>query len=154
MLPNTQYKFKTGRTPGKLRYKPHTIPVIKPGSLEPPPGLIQGTQAKSKEEWRVALALGKLQIAFEYQYQIFGGYGIRGGQIIDFLAYTVPLITPIYVLGEYWHKTRQSEGELKLLMEQVKMYFNGQANDPVGIWDYDLQTAEQAFQTVRKELRL
>lgn len=154
MLSSQPYKFKTGQRARKIKVKANTPAIMKPNSQEPPVGLIQGQMAMSKEEWRVALGLMKLKVPFDYQYTVFGGYNIRGGQTIDFLAYTVPLLTPIYVLGEYWHGVRQSEGELKLAMEAVKIYFHGQANDPVGLWDYELTTMDQTYLTLRKELRL
>ncbi len=70
---------------------------------------VQGQIPSSKEEYWVALALERLGIAFIYQYSISGGRSVRGGQVIDFLAYTVPLPTPIFVQGEYWHGGTKSD---------------------------------------------
>lgn len=154
MLSNQPYKFKSGQRTRKVITDKKMPTVINPALLEPPVGLLQGQTAGSKEEWRVGLGLMKLKVPFDYQYTVFGGYNIRGGQTIDFLAYTVPLLTPIYVLGEYWHGIRQNEGELKLAMEAVKIYFNGQAQDPIGLWDYDLTTMDQTYLTLRREMRL
>ena len=72
------------------------------------------------------------------------------GQVIDFFAYTVPLPTPIYVQGEYWHRNR---GKDEYKLARAKMYFKGNAADPVELWGMDLQTPEMAYQTVKRELK-
>ena len=112
---------------------------------------VQGQIPSSKEEYWVALALERLGITFIYQYSISGGRSVRGGQIVDFLAYTVPLPTPIFVQGEYWHggtKSATSQFRVAAAMN----YFGGEAQPPVEIWDYEIPDREAAYQVVKRKL--
>lgn len=44
---------------------------------------------------------------FEYQVPRFGGQSVRGGTVIDFVIYTVPHPTALYVDGPYWHPQKK-----------------------------------------------
>ncbi len=136
-----------------MNYK-YRFPVIKPGKLYEPPddlfdqekeedvvGLIQGKYPGSKEEWWVAVALWKLKHSFIYQYQMFGGYGIRGGQIVDFLVVTtVPQSTFIQVFGKYWHSgLLGSEDQFRLAQ------LENEAGEIIVLWGKDLPNADAAY---------
>ena len=112
--------------------------------------LIRGIVADSKEEVNVALALDSLDLAYHYQ-RVVGLRGVRGTQVIDFLVFTVPKATPLFVHGEYWHKGKKAiEDELKmseLAVMMVKIW-----NEPVIIWTEDCQTVDDARATLRKLL--
>ncbi len=63
--------------------------------------IVQGVRVDSINEYNVALALDRLNLDYAFQYY-FGDMGIRGSQTIDFLVYTTPKPTPLFVHGEYW----------------------------------------------------
>jgi hypothetical protein len=115
---------------------------------EEPIGLVQGQIPRSKEEWRVANALWRLQIPFQYQVDFMGGSNVRGGQVIDFLVGTVPLPTPLYVQGSYFHpqKTRAQE---VYNQQKVRRFTRGSYAMPREVWDYELTNMNQAYQTIK-----
>ena len=109
---------------------------------------IQGHVADSLNEINVALALDRLDYEYIFQYQL-GLPGVRGSQVIDFLVFSVPLPTPLFVHGRYWHGTKQkAEDELKFA--EIKSITRNQWADPVIIWEEDSTTVEDAFVTLRK----
>ena len=112
---------------------------------------IQGKMPNSKEEYYVALALYKLGHSFIYQYQVFGGRAIRGGQVLDFLVTTtVPRSTIIQVFGEYWHSGNMgSEDRFKLA--ELEHEFAGQA-DILVLWAKDLPNPDEAYTLLRREI--
>lgn len=113
-------------------------------------GTIQGQTPGSKEEWRVAQALEKMEIRYIYQYEILDRY-VRGGLVIDFLALTVPLSTPIEVYGEYWHRGELRSRDVQRIV-QVDDHFRGQAQPLVVLFGKDLPDQDQADTTVRREI--
>jgi hypothetical protein len=113
---------------------------------------IQGAKA-TDIEWRVAKALDTLDIPYIFQYELFGGHSKRGGVVVDFLAITAPLSTPIWVQGEYWHQSRQKTVD-DYQMAIVAHYNRGQLAEAVVLWGAELQTDEAALSTVRRELRI
>ena len=111
---------------------------------------IQGSDA-TDIEWRVALALEKLKIPYMFQFQLMGGRSTRGGIVLDFLALTDPLSTPIDVRGDYWHQAAQRvDDDLALAI----MMSRGQYAEPVVLYGGELQTEEMAYSAVRRELRV
>ena len=65
-------------------------------------------QAKSINEYNVAIALGKLEIPFIYEFELAGGHWVTGGISIDFVVWN-PLMTPLEVDEAYWHKDDSRE---------------------------------------------
>jgi hypothetical protein len=111
---------------------------------------VHGIKVDSINEKYVALALEKLGLEFAYQYYS-GGAGLRGSQIIDFLVYTDPKPTPLYVHGDYWHGGQYAqETELKESLINSKM--RGTWNMAVVIWEHECETEEQAYNAVRTKL--
>ena len=92
------YKFPTRRRKKPNLEKP---PIAENGEDEQI-GLIQGQVPDSKEEWWIAKGLDRLGMSYTYQYPINGGRQ-RGGYLIDFVVYTVPLATMIEPIGHHWH---------------------------------------------------
>lgn len=123
-----------------------TFPQVRP---------IQGIMPDSKEEYWVALALYKLHIRFTFQYQLWGGRQYKGGQVVDFWVYTVPLPTPILVQGWYFHyataeKTAETKQNLMYLEDRLKGY----AAKPIEIMDTEIPTPDDALFVVRRKLKL
>ncbi len=111
---------------------------------------IQGSDA-TNIEWFVSLALTKLHLDFKFQHPIGGGRGLRGGIVLDFLVFTNPLPTPLDLRGDYWHQPQQRvEDDLFLALAMSQ----GQFAEPVIIYGGELQSIEQAYSTVKRELRV
>ncbi|MCK5610957.1 hypothetical protein KAR91_54295, partial [Candidatus Pacearchaeota archaeon] len=114
---------------------------------EEPLGLILGKEPDSKEEYWVALALWKFDIYFDYQWEIFGGTSRVGGLIVDFVVWN-PMMTPLPVHGDYWHRG-ELKGEDKRDLIAIADYFHiGVENIPV-LWGQDAETKEDVEQWVR-----
>jgi hypothetical protein len=122
-------------------------------NTEPPIDTINGITPGSVQEWRVALALRRMKVSFEYQKPVFGGRGRRGGQMIDFWVYTVPLPTPVYVQGSYWHR-RSKRVEDQLSIQAVKRAYSGQILDPVELPEEELDSVSNAINSIRRRLVL
>ena len=136
-----------GVTAPKRRVPSHPpFPEIKP---------IQGMMPDSKEEYWVALALYKLKLDFEFQYQLFGGRKYKGGQVIDFWVFTQPLPTPIFVQGWYFHyATAEKAAKTRLNLMYLKSRLTGKAKEPVEILDTEIPTPDDAFLVVKRKLKI
>jgi hypothetical protein len=111
---------------------------------------IQGHSVGSQNEVNVAMALDQLNYTYEYQYLI-GLTGVRGSKVIDFLVYTIPKPTPLFVHGEYWHKGKKAvEDELKLT--EIATQSRNHWAEPKIIWGEDCETVEDAYKTLQKLL--
>ena len=114
---------------------------------------VQGIMPDSKEEYWVALALWKLHIDFVFQYQLFGGRKYKGGQVVDFWVYTMPLPTPILVQGWHWHySTAEKTSQTKLNLMYLESRLNGKAMKPVEIIDIEIPTPDDAYIVVKRKL--
>lgn len=112
-------------------------------------GLIHGQSPCSTEEWRVAVALWKYKVTFEYQVSIRGGSLFRGGQTVDFLCY-LPTAVPLQVFGEHWHQG-QLAAEDQLNLAILGEYYG---REPVVLWGSELGTQEMTDQVVKQRLGL
>jgi len=65
-------------------------------------------QAKSVNEYYVAVALAEENITFRYQYDIRGGHWVSGGIVVDFVVY-IPFAVPLEVDERYWHTDSSRE---------------------------------------------
>ena len=111
---------------------------------------VQGQDATDLE-WRVALALDKLEIPYMFQFSIEGGHMRRGGVILDFLALIPPLSVPIEVMGTYWHtSSMKAEDKLKEALVRQK----GNYAEMVYLFEGELQTIPDAYSAVKRELRV
>lgn len=125
---------------------------VKVSNGEPPLDqmFVKGQKAGSAPEWRVAKALDKLGVDYIYQYSVDGGR-TAGGQVIDFFAYTVPLPTPIYVQGEYWHRLANSFADA-IKQVRARDVFGASANMPVLVWEKDLGSVDEAYSKLKQVL--
>ena len=137
-------KVRGKPAPKIIRPKHEPFPEVKP---------IQGMMPDSKEEYWVALALYRLNLDFEFQYQLFGGRKYKGGQVIDFWVFTNPLPTPIFVQGWYFHyATAEKEAQSKLNLMYLESRLRGKAMKPVEIIDVEIPTPEDAYRVVKRKL--
>ena len=113
--------------------------------------LVKGMKA-SKNEYNVAKALDTLGLDYNFQMSIGGARGQSFTTILDFLVYTDPLPTPLWVHGEHWH---MGDRRAKDIRQQtiVDDYLRGSAGMPIEIWGDESDTPALALQAVRRELR-
>lgn len=112
---------------------------------------VQGIMPDSKEEYFVAKALDRLKVDYTFQYSVAGGRALRGGQMVDFMIYTVPLPTPVQIKGEYWHKwARGAQSQFDLLM--LENMLKGYARKPIAIWTYELPNIDAAYQVLKRKV--
>jgi hypothetical protein len=146
----TVYQFgktKAGRTKKVKPQKNFTYKVKE--AEENLPTELQGKQVQSKEEARAGVALEIIELNYTYQYSIFGGHNLRGGQVVDFMLWTNPLPTPLYIQGGYWHRNRADE---KFKIAKAKTLFGGRVNDPIELWDHELQSIDDAVKILREKV--
>lgn len=146
---STEFRFATKKA-APLKKIQYTQPVpIR--EAETPIGTIQGRDPASKEEWWIALGLWRLgwKGRFIYQYEVFGGRSRRGGQLIDFLVFTIPLPTPIYVNARYFH-SRETEEMMKI--HRVQSVMRGRWSDPLIIWDDTIPDEDAAYAVLATEI--
>jgi len=112
-------------------------------------GYVNGEKVGSTNEWYVALALDKLGWDFSVQQKYFGGRAVAGGMVLDFIVYTKPNPTPVFIQGEYWH--RRSRGDIDALqVANMRRYFYGSIREPILIQESECETPTQAYETCLK----
>ncbi len=116
---------------------------------DPPMQPIQGQMPDSIEEWRVALALARLGIEYEYQKNLLGGRSTKGGTVVDFWLFTAPYPTPLYVEGAYWHSGVKQYDELtkRALLKQI---LKGYINDIMTIDATQIKSSKIAYYRLRE----
>jgi hypothetical protein len=131
-------------------YARKTSTKLKPAAqLEPPIGLVQGRKPGSVQEWRVALALYRLRIGFEYQKSISGQ--LLGGQIVDFWIDTKPYPTPCYVQGSYWHRrAKQLEDTYK--QAYLQAIFKGRVAQNLILEEDKLTSIDKTYELLKEKL--
>jgi hypothetical protein len=110
--------------------------------------IIQGHKA-SKNEWNLAWAFDTVHLDYKFQEAFFHGHRLRGGIVVDFILQTVPLPTPVWVHGEYWHQNAQ---ELVDRYQYALVFYmmRGQLGKPEIVWGRECETKELALATVRR----
>lgn len=109
--------------------------------------IVQG-QPASKPEYNVAVALGRLNIPFLFQYDVFGGRRLRGGYVIDFIIEN-PFEEVLEVFGEYWHPDELTDKD-RLKLAYLTNLFGGK--EPYIIWGSEADTVEMAVETLRAKV--
>ena len=109
--------------------------------------LVNGEWA-TKNEFNVASALTYWKIPYHFHFEIYGGSGVRGGFVIDFLVEN-PFETPLEVFGEYWHIGAMAE-EDRLKLDMLRSYFG---YEPIIIWGDESDTIEDARDVVKLKVR-
>ena len=121
--------------------------------LEPEPeqmGLIQGQMPDSIWEWWVAKALWKYKMRFEYQWEILGGRTRQGGLFVDFVIWN-PMLTPLLVYGDYWHRHELDGGD-KTRILAIASYFNiGWRQIPI-LFGNDAKSEESVMQFIKEKI--
>lgn len=100
-------------------------------------------KAASLYEYNVSLALDSLGFDYIFQVNIFGGRMELGGIVLDFLVDTVPLPTPLWVHGEYWHTGAAREKDL-YQQAQIEDQMGNQLMPAIEIWGWQAATPELA----------
>lgn len=110
-------------------------------------GMVQGIMPGSKNEFYVALALEKLGIEFMFQFALYGGRSVRGGQVVDFVVFN-PKAIPVFIQGEYWHN-KASENEDIMKQAAAEEYFK---TKPVLLMGEETDTKDKAYQAVIEKI--
>jgi hypothetical protein len=112
--------------------------------------IVKGLKA-TLNEYNVAKALDTMDLDYNFQ-MTTGSKGQSFVVILDFLVFTVPQPTPLWVHGEHWHMGDKRAKDIRQ-MTVVDDFLGGAASDPVEIWGDQSKTYEQALLHVRKALR-
>ena len=127
------------------------------------PALNWGAQPKSGEKYTVrgqkaslyeynfAWALERARLEYIFQVDFLGGRSLAGGMVVDFLVKTVPLSTPCWINGDYWHSGAAWERD-KLKQAMLYSLTSSECNRPITFWGQDTETKEAALAAVRREL--
>ena len=115
----------------------------------PPDKYILQDHKASLNEWNLSMAFDTVKLKYKFQEAFFGGHRLRGGVVVDFILYTRPLPTPIWVHGEYWHRSaRQLIDEYQYAL--IFYMMRGQLAKPEIVWGRECETEELALATVRR----
>lgn len=133
-----QYKIPSKKALARPRVERPKMPR---GEQLPEVLVIQGREADSKEEYRLAVALEKFKLEYEYQVYLWAGL-----YIVDFVVRT-PVQVPVEVNGLYWHKPREDDDALRLT--RLMQIFGV---EPVVMWDYEMQTQDEVDGLVQGRL--
>ena len=109
---------------------------------------VEGKKATSYE-WNVAQALEKIGLEYIFQMSYFGGRNLRGGIVLDFLVFTKPLPTPLWVHGEYWHMGKQRTID-QMQRATMFLFMAGEAAMGVVLWGEDVKTEDLALSAVKR----
>ena len=109
------------------------------------------TSKAYSNEYYVSLALDALGLEYAFQLSIAGGKTLAFGIVVDFLVETVPLPTPVWVHGDYWHTGAERQKDLRQ-QDIVREYMEGSILEPVEIWGHESDTEEMALASVRRKL--
>ena len=109
------------------------------------------TSKASSNEYFVAKALETLGFEFAFQLSVAGGRSLSFGIVLDFLVETVPLPTPLWVHGDYWHTGERRQKDLRQ-QDIVKQFLMDSILEPIEIWGHESNTPEMAQAAVRRKL--
>jgi|GEM_PF-2496475 len=152
------WKFPSGFNTRKINKPSWSFPVQKADNpfdkKSAGPMIVQGRTAGSLNEYNVAIALGMLKLTFEYQVPIMGGRNFRGGSVIDFMVHTVPIPTPVWVQGDYWHGSAAKREADQYTMRHVREAFRYQVADSVEVWGHETMTPADALAALKRVLKI
>jgi len=109
---------------------------------------VQGKRATSYE-YNLALALDYYRLAYKFQVDYWGGRSFLGGIVLDFLVFTVPNRTPIFVNGDYWHSGSRQDIDA---IQTILLSAIPDLRTPVILWGADTNTYEAAKTAVRLKI--
>lgn len=126
---------------------PSGIPVAMNAAPKQRRFKVRGKNATSYEFY-VSAALDAVGLDYLFQASYFGGRRVRGGVVVDFIVFTRPLPTPVWVNGEYWHKGKQAS--IDYYQGIILSQFGPGFFPPVVFFGEQASTPEAAMQSVRK----
>ena len=125
-------------------------PTQRQGPAKPVLGYLRvKNKHATQPEYFTAQALDYWGFDYLFQVDYFGGRRTKGGFVVDFLVFTKPRPTPIYVNGEYWHKGQQLS--LDFIQQAILQNFHD-VNPPLIYWAKDVANFDLAKVKVRSTL--
>ena len=110
---------------------------------------VRGKHASSYEV-NFAAALDFFGLGYLFQVDYMGGRKLLGGLVLDFLVFTTPLNTPVWINGEYWHRGNTDKDFLQ--QTALLQLFGGRIAPAKIYWGKDVGTFDDARRTVRKDI--
>jgi len=98
-------------------------------------------------EARVLRWLEKKKMDFIFQYEIAGGTAVRGGILVDVVAF-VPWAQPIEIFGEHWHES-EITGEERLRLARIEEVFK---REVIVLWGKDLESDEETDRIMSEKI--
>ncbi len=111
---------------------------------------IQGKEATSYE-YNFGLALEHYKIDYLFQVWYWGGRTTLGGMVLDFLVFTQPRPTPVFINGKYAHSGERQKTDF-LQQSMLNTGMAGEFNPVKVYWADDVVPYEAAQNTVRRDL--
>ena len=141
------------KLPTRRKKKPNLEkPVIDENNVDDQIGYIQGQVPDSKEEWWISQAGDMIGIPYQYQYPVNGGRE-RGGYMLDFVFFTIPLWTIVEPVGNHWH-TGELGADDKKRQADVEFLMQDTCRIPiVNLWIPDLINKDVVFDKLLRELK-
>lgn len=101
----------------------------------------------SLNEYNIGNALDHFELPFTFQVYFMGGHRVRGGQVLDFLVFA-PLIVPVQVYGDYWHRGQMSAKDRTNIIT-LEQFLKRKI---IIVWGNESETYDQAVAVVRKKI--
>lgn len=111
---------------------------------------VRGKHASSYE-YNFAAALDSFGMGYLFQVDYMGGRKLLGGLVLDFLVFTRPLPTPVWINGEYWHQGGRTNVDF-LQQTALLQLFGGRIAPAKIYWGKDVGTYDDARRTVRRDI--
>jgi hypothetical protein len=103
----------------------------------------------SQPEFFTAKALDYWGLDYLFQVDYFGGRRTRGGFVVDFLVFTKPRPTPVWINGEWFHKGQQLTLDY---LQQIILQSFQDVNPAIIFWAKDVASFDLAKVKVRQTL--
>jgi hypothetical protein len=111
---------------------------------------VHGKRASSYEYY-VSVALDKFGLDYLFQVDYWGGRRLAGGMVLDFLVFTEPVPTPIFVQGAYFHQGERRSVD-SFQAAQLQHLFHGQVRPALFWYNPDVSSIEAAERAVKRDI--
>lgn len=131
-----------------------TIPATSSRYPKAPPPKAERMQIRGKNassyEVNFAMALEDAGLEYLFQVEYWGGRSLPGGMVLDFLVFSEPMRTPVYINEDYWHSGQRAEID-KLQQATLELFGAGRTAPVLALFRQDVENYAVARKTVREE---